>query len=297
MTVSEAVRTVRGARGGAPARTVRGPLRRGLRTPLGRIGLGIVVVLAVVLVASPFLGLPDPAAQNLDAKLAPPSVEHWLGADHLGRDVLARTIEATIRSSLAACLVLVGSLTISILVGVLAATGGRRLDTVLMRIVDVVLAVPGLILALAIVGLLGPGFDHLLIALIVSSWAGNARLARAYALAIVHRPYVQAARLAGVGRWRILLTHIAGGVVPQMLVVATLDLGGVIVRLAGLSFLGLGPMPPAAELGAMLGESRAYLTNAPWLFAVPTIAIVALTLSANLIGEAVSDAARNAGES
>lgn len=267
-----------------------GPLRRGLRTPLGRTGLVLAAVIAAILLVSPFLGLPGSAEQDLAAKLAPPSPEHWLGADHLGRDLLARTIEAAIRSSLAAGLVLLGSLTISIVVGVLAASS-RTLDPILMRVVDVVLAVPGLILALAIVGLLGPGFDHLLIALIVSSWAGNARLARAYALAVTDRPYVQAARLAGAGRARILATHVVGAVVPRMLVVATLDLGGVIVRLAGLSFLGLGPMPPAAELGAMLGESRAYLTNAPWLFAVPTVAIVGLTLAANLIGEAVSDAA------
>ncbi|MFT3877450.1 MAG: ABC transporter permease [Propioniciclava sp.] len=270
-------------------------MRAGLRTPLGRLGLTIVAVLALLVAVSPLLGLPSPSAQNLAAKLAAPSAEHWLGADHLGRDVLARTIEAIMRSSLAAVLVLVGALTISIVVGVVAAAAGGVVDAVLMRIVDVVLAVPSLILALAIVGLLGPGFTHLLIALIVSSWAGNARLARAYALGIAERPYVQAARLAGVGRLRILGTHVVGGVVPQMLVVATLDLGGVVVRLAGLSFLGLGPMPPAAELGAMLGESRSYLTNAPWLFAVPTIAIIALTLAANLIGEAISDAVQHRG--
>lgn len=275
----------------SPSAKGAGALRLGLRTPLGRAGLVLGGVLALVLLISPFLGLPGSADQDLAVKLAPPSTEHWLGADHLGRDVLARTIEAAIRSSLAAGLVLLGSLTISIVVGVVAAAGSGPVDTVLMRIVDVVLAVPGLILALAIVGLLGPGFDHLLIALIVSSWAGNARLARAYALAVAERPYVQAARLAGIGRLRILATHVVGAVVPRMLVVATLDLGGVIVRLAGLSFLGLGPMPPAAELGAMLGESRAYLTNAPWLFIVPTVTIIGLTLTANLIGEAVSDAA------
>lgn len=268
-----------------------GPLRRGLHTPLGRLGLCIGGVIAVFLLISPFLGLPNPAEQDLSAKLAPPSTEHWWGADNLGRDLLSRTVEAAIRSSLAAGLVLVGSLTISIVVGVVAASVGGVVDTILMRIVDVVLAIPGLILALAIVGLLGPGFAHLLIALIISSWAGNARLARTYALSVADRPYVHAARLAGVRRIKILATHIVGAVVPRMLVVATLDLGGVIVRLAGLSFLGLGPMPPAAELGAMLGESRAYLTNAPWLFVVPTVTIIALTLTANLIGEAVSDAA------
>ena len=272
----------------SPART--GVLRRGLSSPLGRTGLTLAVVIALVLLVSPFLGLPGSVDQDLSAKLAPPSPTHWLGADQLGRDVLARTVEAAVRSTLAAALVLVGSLTISIVVGVSAATF-PALDAPLMRLVDVVLAVPGLILALAIVGLLGPGFTHLLIALIISSWAGNARLARAYALTVAGRPYVRAARLAGVGRMRILTTHLAGAVAPRMLIVATLDLGGVIVRLAGLSFLGLGPMPPAAELGAMLGESRAYLTNAPWLFIVPTVTIIALTLAANLIGEAISDAA------
>lgn len=265
-------------------------LRAGLRAPLGRTGLILGGLIVATLVVAPFLDLPGAAQQNLSDKLARPSASHWLGADQLGRDVLARTIEATIRSALAACLVLIGSLTISIVIGVVAATVGGLADGILMRTVDVVLAVPGLILALAIVGLLGPGFGNLLLALIVSSWASNARLARAYALAIADRPYVQAAHLAGVGRWRIMASHVVGGVIPRMLVVATLDLGGVIVRLAGLAFLGLGPMPPAAELGAMLGESRAYLSNAPWLFLAPTVAIVALTLTANLIGESVSDA-------
>lgn len=267
-----------------------GVLRRGLSSPMGRTGLFLALLIAAALLGSLLLDLPSPVEQNLGAKLAPPGPQHWLGADQLGRDVLARTIEAAVRSSTAAALVLIGSLTISIIVGVTAATF-PALDAPLMRLVDVILAVPGLILALAIVGLLGPGFTHLLIALIISSWAGNARLARAYALTVAASPYVQAARLAGVSRPQILATHLAGAVAPRMLIIATLDLGGVIVRLAGLSFLGLGPMPPAAELGAMLGESRAYLTIAPWLFVVPTVTIIALTLAANLIGEAISDAA------
>lgn len=278
------------ARGGVGA--PQGSLRKGLGTPLGRLGVALGAALLILVLVSPLLGLPPSAQQDLSAKLAAPGPEHLLGADHLGRDLLARTIEAVIRSSVAACLVLIGALTISIVVGVVAAAIGGAVDTILMRVVDIVLAVPGLILALAIVGLLGPGFDHLLVALIISSWAGNARLARSYALSVADRPYVQAARLAGVHPLRVWGTHIVGAVVPQMLVVATLDLGGVIVRLAGLSFLGLGPMPPAAELGAMLGESRSYLTNAPWLFVVPTVAIVMLTMSANLVGEAVSDAAQ-----
>lgn len=265
-----------------------------LSSPMGRLGAILLLALLAGLAASPLLGLPDAAAQDLAQKLQPPSAQHWLGTDQLGRDVVARLLEGTLRSFLAAVLVLLGSMTISIAVGVLAANSPTRLDNAIMRVVDVLLAIPSLILALAIVGLLGPGFGHLLIALVISSWAGNARLARAYAQRVSRRPFVVAARLMGIGRARILFTHVVPAVIPDLVVVASLDLGATIVRLAGLAFLGLGPQPPAAELGAMLGESRAYLAIAPWLVVGPAVAIGWLTLGANLCGEALGDRSRQA---
>ncbi len=166
---------------------------------------------------------------------------------------------------------------------------GGIFDTVFSRIIDVLLAVPFLILALAIVGVLGVGFENLLIALVVSFLAFYTRLVRSYSLSAKQRPDIITAQLAGIGWTRIILTHIAPDVFRQMLVVATLDLGGIIISIAGLSFLGLGAQPPDAEWGAMLGEARFYFTTAPHLLLAPAAAILLSIVSANLIGNALKD--------
>ncbi|MFD4291664.1 ABC transporter permease [Rhodococcus sp. NPDC058532] len=189
------------------------------------------------------------------------------------------------RSLFSALVVLAGSMTVSILVGVIAGLSPRWLDSVLGRVIDVLLAIPSLVLALAIVGLLGPGYLNLLLALIVSSWAADARLARSLTLDLAHRPYVTAARLSGIGTAEIAFRHIVPAVMPRLFVVATLRLGGIVVALAGLSFLGLGVQQPDAELGAMLGDARKFLTAAPWLLIVPATAILAMTTAANLIAD------------
>jgi peptide/nickel transport system permease protein len=158
----------------------------------------------------------------------------------------------------------------------------------------VVLAIPSLVLALAVVGVLGPGFGNLLLALVLSSWASNARLVRSFALAVRDRPYIAAARLAGAGAVRVACGHVLPAVVPRLAAVATLQLGGTIVALAGLSFLGLGAQPPTAELGAMLGDARAFTTTAPWLAAAPATVVLTVTAAANLLGEAVREASHGA---
>ncbi|WP_300007705.1 ABC transporter permease [Pseudonocardia sp.] len=272
------------------------PVRRGVLARLlahrtGRAGLALAAVLLLAVLAGPLLVGQSTTELDLGDKLAPPGPEHWLGTDQFGRDQLARLLEGGRRSLGAAALVLAGALVISMTIGIAAGLAGPVVDAVAMRVVDVLLALPGLILALAVVGVLGPSFSNLVLALVISSWAYYARLARSYVLAARSRGDVLAARMAGIPGPRIVAGHIVPGVATQLLVVATLDLGGVIVAIAGLSFLGLGVQPPDAEWGAMLSETRLYFTTAPWLLAGPAVATFLAVTAANLVGDALRDVA------
>lgn len=269
----------------------RGLLRRLVAHPTGRAGLAMSTLIVLAVVVGPLLVSHSSTALDLTSKLAAPDAAHWLGTDQYGRDQLARILEGGRRSIGAAALVLVGALVVSLVVGIAAGLAGRMADAVAMRFVDVLLALPGLVLALAIVGVLGPSFANLVLAMVISSWAYYARLVRSYVLAARSRPDVLAARMAGVRPLRIVTGHIVPGVATQLLVVATLDLGGVIVAIAGLSFLGLGVQPPDAEWGAMLSEARLYFTTAPWLLAGPAVATFLAVTAANLVGDALRDVA------
>ena len=186
-------------------------------------------------------------------------------------------------------LVVSSLLAIGMVVGISAGMVGGVLDAVLMRVVDVLLALPSTVLALAIVGVLGPGLNNLLVAMVIASWSYYARLSRSYVLVARQRKDVISDRLAGI-RWvPIVLGHIIPGVLSQLLIVATLDLGGIIISIASFSFLGLGVQPPLAEWGAMLSTSRLYFTKAPWLWAAPTAAIFLTVVGFNMIGNALRD--------
>lgn len=249
------------------------------------LGAFLLLFISLVPIFSPF----DPNAQEPARKLLAPHGANLLGTDQF-RDVLTRLAVGGVRS-LGAAFVVVGlTLGLSIFLGISIALVGGIVDTIFSRVIDVLLAVPSMILALAIVGVLGVGFENLLIALVVSFLAFYTRLVRSYALSAKLRPDVITARLAGIGWARIISTHIAPDVFRQMLIVATLDLGGIIISIAGLSFLGLGAQPPEAEWGAMLGESRFYFTIAPHLLLAPSAAILLAIVSANLIGNALRDA-------
>ena len=269
----------------------RGLLRRWWRRPAARCGVGLALFLLAASSCGRLIWGVSSERMNYPAKLAPPTRAHPLGTDQYGRDQLARLLDGGRRSLGAAVVVLGGVLLISLAVGLAAGLLGGLIETAVMRLLDVLLAFPTLILALAVVGVLGAGYGHLLIALTASSWAHYARLARSYAQLARRRPDVLAARLAGVGWLRVVAGHIVPGVLIQLAIVATLDLGSVIIGIAGLSFLGLGVQPPQAEWGAMLAESRLYFTVAPWLLAAPAAAIFLAVVAANLIGNALRDAA------
>ncbi|MEU8896191.1 ABC transporter permease [Nocardia sp. NPDC048505] len=254
-----------------------------------RAGAVLLAILLVLAIAGPMLVPFPPNEPHYADKLLAPNAEYWLGTDQYGRDQLARVLHGLRLSLLSALLVLAGSATISLLVGLAAGLYGGRLDRIVSRVIDVVLAIPGLVLALAVVGLLGPGYLNLLLALVITSWAADARVARALTLDARARPYVVAARVAGVSRPAIGVRHLLPAVVGPFLIVATLRLGGIVVALAGLSFLGLGVQMPQAELGAIMGDARRFLTAAPWLLLAPALVILLLAAAANLLAEGLRE--------
>ncbi len=254
-----------------------------------KVGLIIGGLLLCFVVIGPLVYRVDPTQQDYSMKLSPPNAAHILGTDQSGRDQLARLMEGGSRSLGAALLVLILVSSIGLVIGLIAGMSGGWFDALAMRLVDVMMALPGMVMAIAVVGVLGPSFVNLLVALVVSSWAYYARLSRSYVLTARQRQDVISARLAGIGWGRIVLTHILPGVLTQLIVIVTLNLGSMISWISGLSFLGLGVQPPDAEWGAMLSGSRLYFTMAPWLLIAPAILIFLSVISANLLGNALRD--------
>lgn len=257
----------------------------------GRTGLVIGGLLLLFALIGAFWTPHPPDMPNYANALKPPSLTHPFGTDATGRDLLSRCMDGAHRSLGAAVLVLAAVFLIGLMVGVLAGLAGGLTDTLLMRLADIALTLPGLVLAFAVLGLLGPGFVNLLIALIVADWAWYGRLARALSLDARKRNHVIAARMAGIPRSRIILGHILPGVAFQVGIVASLALGGMIGVISGFSFLGLGVQPPHAEWGALLAQSRLYFALAPWLLIAPAGLIFLSVLSSNLLGNALRDIA------
>ncbi len=266
-----------------------GVLRRAAAQVGVRVGLVLGGAVVVVVVLGPMVWTASPTALAPADRFLAPDLAHPLGTDALGRDVLARTMVGGRQSLVAALAVLAGTFSIGLGVGVAAAALGRVVDGVLMRLVDVVLAIPGIVLTLAVIGVLGRGFGNLLLALVITSWAGSARLARSFVLDARTRPDVVAARMAGVGWGRVIAGHLVPQAALRLLAVATLDLGHTVLVIAGLSFLGVGAEPGAAEWGAMLADSRSQLQFAPWTTVGPCAGIVAAVLATTLLGDGLTD--------
>jgi peptide/nickel transport system permease protein len=268
-------------------------LRAGARAfaanPSALAGFAIVLVLVLVALAAPVLAPHDPDAQDLAARLAPPGAGHWLGTDELGRDILSRLLYGS-RVTLAVVAALALAMPAAgLIIGCLAGLAGGIVDAVLMRTADVFLAFPRLILALALVAAMGPGLSHAALAIALAAWPPYARLARAETLAIRHRDFIAAARLAGASELRLLVRHIAPLCLPSLVVRASLDMAGVILTAAGLGFLGLGVAPPQAEWGAMIAAGRRFMLDEWWVAAAPGVAIAVATLGFNLLGEGLRD--------
>jgi len=254
-----------------------------------RLGLVLVVATVAAAVLAPLLTMHDPSAQTLALRLAGPSAEHWLGLDELGRDVWARLL-AGARISLMVGLIVVGvSATVGLLVGAVAGYVGGVADEVISRVIDVLLAFPGILLAIALVAVLGPSLTNVVLALTAIGWVGYARLVRGQVLKARELDFVQAARALGARPTRLLARHIIPTAIPALVVQATLGMAGAILAEAALSFLGLGVQPPTPSWGTMINGGRVHLIDAPHLTVFPGLAIAVLVLGFNFLGDGLRD--------
>jgi peptide/nickel transport system permease protein len=249
------------------------------RNPLAMIGLAIVLTLLVAAALAPLLATHSPTQQVLADRLQPPSAVHWLGTDELGRDIYSRIVYGSRLT-----LYIVG-----LLVGTVAGYVGGWLDTVLMRVTDVFLAFPRLILALAFVAALGPGIENAIIAIAITAWPPYARIARAETLTVRNSDFIAAIRLQGASTARIIWGHIVPLCTSSLIVRLTLDMAGIILTAAGLGFLGLGAQPPLPEWGAMISTGRQYLLEQWWVATMPGLAILIVSLGFNLLGDGLRD--------
>lgn len=282
--------------GGVPARGGRAGWARSLRHATGGswlVGLGIATLVAFVLagVFAPWIAPVNPNAQDLTARLLPPlTADHPLGTDLLGRDVLSRLIHGARISLLIGFAAVALSGTIGVIIGLVSGYVGGAVDTFTMRVVDAWLAFPFLLLAIALMAVLGQGLRNLVLALVITGWVVYARLVRGETLSLREREYVLAARGLGDSHVSIMFRHLLPNVLAPVLVVATLELGVVIVTEASLSFLGLGVQASLPTWGGMLADGRAYLERAWWLATLPGLAIFAVVLAVNIVGDALRDA-------
>ena len=265
-------------------------LRRLARRPVALTGLAVVVFFIVVALVAPLLAPYDPLATDWRLVRKPPSTLHLFGTDDLGRDVLARVIWGA-RASLMAGLVSVSiALSLAVPLGLVSGYLGGAVDGLLMRIVDAMLAIPFLVLAIALAAFLGPSLTNAMIAIGVVQTPIFTRLTRGQALAVKHEDYIEAARAVGNPDHRILLRHILPNIMAPILVQATLAIPGAILAEAALSFLGLGQQPPAPSWGSMLNTATHFISQAPWMAVWPGLAIFSLVLSFNLLGDGLRDA-------
>lgn len=260
------------------------------RNPLAMIGLFIVLALVLMAAFAPVLAPHDPITQDLSRRLLPPGTPgNWLGTDDFGRDILSRIIYGARITLTIVVMVALTAPVFGLLIGTVAGYFGGWTDEILMRITDIFLAFPKLILALALVAVLGPGMENAVLAIAVTSWPPYARVARAETLTVRKSDYIAAVRLQGAGAARIIWGHIMPMCLPSVIIRVTLDMAGVILTAAGLGFLGLGVQPPLPEWGVMISAGRKFLFEQWWVATMPGLAIFTVSLGFNLLGDGLRD--------
>jgi peptide/nickel transport system permease protein len=257
---------------------------------MSKVGAAIVLVAVVAAILGPMLAGVDPAVQQLPLRLEGPSAAHWFGLDELGRDIFARVLSGARISLLVGVVVVSVSATVGIALGAIAGYFGGLIDETISRVIDILLAFPGLLLAIALVAVLGPSLTNVVLALTSIGWVGYARLVRGQVLRAREFEFVQAARALGAPTRRILTRHVIPTAIPAVTVQATLGMGGAILAEAALSFLGLGVQPPTPSWGTMLNGGRVHLLDAPHLTIFPGLAIAILVLGFNFLGDGLRDA-------
>lgn len=253
--------------------------------------LFLLMVLCIVLVAvfAPYIVPHDPHAAVLSNATLAPDAEHWFGTDRMGRDLFSRVMYGT-RTSILSTLVLVANILVwGGTLGIVAGYMGGKIDAVIMRVADMMVAFPGMALAIAIAGIMGPSITNAIIAITMVTWTKYARLARSLVMKIRHQDYVQAARISGTRERHILWRYMLPTALPTLIITAATDVGGMMLELAGFSFLGLGAQTTSIEWGYMLNEGRAYMESAPWLMLFPGLAIFFTVVIFNLLGDSIRD--------
>ncbi|MBF0377475.1 MAG: nickel ABC transporter permease subunit NikC [Desulfamplus sp.] len=265
-------------------------LKRLLKQKLTAVALVMVCTILFLAAAAPIVAPYDPNYVDLEKKLSPPTVSHWLGTDHLGRDILSRLIFGARVSVGSVASIIVCILVLGFIVGSIAGYTGGIVDSILMRLCDVFLTFPTFILAMFLVGVLGTGLTNVVIAIVMTHWAWYARLIRGFVLSMKNRDYILAARVAGTPKIKIIIRHIVPPVFAQLIILATLDIGHMMLHVSGLSFLGLGITPPTPEWGVMINDARQFIWSTPWLIVYPGLMIFITVMSFNLLGDALRDA-------
>jgi peptide/nickel transport system permease protein len=270
-------------------------LRRLIRRRTALFGLVVVAAVALAALLAPVLAPFDPVAQDLGQRLRPPgwagpgSRAHWLGTDHLGRDILGRILFGARIALVVGLAAVVIAGTLGLAIGLVSGYFGGRVDDLFMRLADIQLAFPFILLALAVIGVLGPSLRNIIAVVGVSGWVAYARIVRGEVLSLREREFVQAARAVGSPPARIIVRHIVPNAFTPWLVIATLDMARVITVESALSFLGLGVPPPTPTWGAMLADGRVYMSTAWWLATFPGLAILVTVLGINLLGDGLRD--------
>ena len=273
----------------ATVRQEEGVLRQLARDRAAVVGLVIIVLLAALALAAPLIAPHDPATQHLHERLAAPNLTFPLGTDNLGRCLLSRLLYGARVSLTAATAASVLVLLIGVSAGAIAGYAGGWVDMAIMRLVDLLLAFPLLVLALAITGFIGVGMGSVLVGVVSVWWASYARIVRGLVLSLRERPFVEAARAMGASPARIVIRHLLPNVLPPIIVLATLEMGSLLLVISGLNFLGLGVQPPTPEWGAMLNDGRPFLRSAPQLMIYPGLAISLAVMGFNLLGDGLRD--------
>ncbi|TIQ31092.1 MAG: ABC transporter permease [Mesorhizobium sp.] len=265
--------------------------RRFSANRLALVGLLIILALVAVAAFADVLAPYSPTVGDLkNARLLPPGAAHWFGTDDLGRDIYSRIVYGSRWTLYVVILVAVIAAPIGLLVGTVAGYAGGWTDTILMRITDIFLAFPKLVLALAFVAALGPGIENAVLAIAITSWPPYARIARAETLTVRNSDFIKAVQLMGASPFRIVLRHIMPLCISSLIIRVTLDMAGIILTAAGLGFLGLGAQPPLPEWGAMIASGRRFILDQWWVAAAPGAAILIVSLGFNLLGDGLRDA-------
>ncbi len=277
------------SRGAAMRQNLQRSLRRLVHNPMTVAGLVVVAMLLLVALFAPWIATHDPLVQDLNNTLKAPDAAHWFGTDEYGRDVFSRLVHGSRITLYVIGLVTIIVGPVGLAVGTISGYFGGKVDTLFMRITDIFISFPSLVLALAFVAALGPGLDHAVMAIALTAWPPIARLARAETLSLRKADFVVAIQLQGASSTRIIVRHIVPMCLSSVVIRLTMNMAGIILTAAGLGFLGLGALPPMPEWGAMISTGRRYMLECWWLVAMPGVAIMLVSLAFNLLGDGLRD--------